>query len=82
MALIAQILGRAPTPAEIVAKKKNIKVVIDANEACKSAINELVGEARPDSPASLEKARIDAITAVMKKNISFAQDVDKAAKSP
>ena len=50
MALITQILGRAPTPAEIVAKQKNIQVVINANEACKRAINELVGEAlsRPD----------------------------------
>ena len=80
MALITAILGRVPTPAEIAAKKLNIQAVINANDACRSAINELVGAARPDSAAALDKARIDAITAVMGKNVSFAEDVDIAAK--
>jgi hypothetical protein len=80
MALITQVLGRVPTPAEIDAKKRNIRAVIDTHKACARAINELVGAAKPDSPSALEKARIDAIVAVMGENPSFAAAVDNAAR--
>ena len=82
MALITQIIGRPPTPTEIATKKTNIQAVINANEACRRAINELVGEAViPPRALLLDDARIDAIKAVMSTNFSFAQDVDKAGRS-
>jgi hypothetical protein len=81
MSLIAQLSGRAVTDPRIIeAKKKKIQTVINANLDIRRTINEGVGAKRPRTERGLESARIKAIQAAIKKNLTFAKAVREAVR--
>jgi hypothetical protein len=81
MPTIHQLVQGKLSKAAIASKKKKIQAVINSNSAIKSAIDELVGAARPKNKKALLDARVKAIAAIMRKNLTFAKAVDEAANS-
>jgi hypothetical protein len=81
MPLIHQFLRGKLSKTAIATKKKKIQAVINSNKTIKSAVDELVGAARPKNKKALLDARVKAIAAIMKKNLTFAKAVDDAANS-
>lgn len=81
MGLIKQLVTGTLSKAEVAKRTKKIQAVINANPARKSAVDQLVGAARPTSKKALESARIKAIVQVMRTNLKFAKAIDNAAKS-
>jgi aspartate oxidase len=81
MPLIRQLVKGRPSKAAIARKKKKIQAVINSNKTIKSAIDELVGAARPKNEKALLNARVKAIAAIMRTNLTFAKAVDEAANS-
>jgi hypothetical protein len=81
MPIIHQLVAGRPSRAAIARKRKKIQAVINSNRTIKSAVDELVGAARPKNKKALLDARVKAIAAIMKKNLTFARAVTDAAKS-
>jgi hypothetical protein len=81
MPIIHQFVRGKLSTAAIARKRKRIQAVINSNSAIKSAVDELVGAARPKSKKALLDARVKAIAAMMRKNLTFGKAVDDAANS-
>lgn len=79
MALVKQLVSGTLSKADVAQRAKKVQAAINGSKANKAAIDQLVGAARPTSKKALEDARVKAIVAVMKKNLKFAKDINKAA---